>query len=136
MKPPDPVAAECFAYATVDVPPPPRPSIDRNSSTAREIYGQLSENNPLRKNGIAEIQAFADRIRATADDIPTRRRRFLIPLACVLPLAERDGWIEEQRSCLAEESSRIARWMWIRSTICGLPRYAYTLHTDRNRERT
>ncbi|MER8237488.1 hypothetical protein [Streptomyces sp. NPDC094049] len=60
---------------------------------------------------------------------------FLNPLALLLPVRERAGWLEEQRGYLADLPTSGERWKWICSTILAVPRYAYTVRTGREKER-
>uniref|UniRef100_UPI002F910C49 hypothetical protein n=1 Tax=Streptomyces cellulosae TaxID=1968 RepID=UPI002F910C49 len=52
----------------------------------------------------------------------------------LLPLDERNGWLEEQQGYLADLSSRRARWSWVLRQLTAMPRYAYTVRTGRERE--
>ncbi|MEU6687759.1 hypothetical protein [Streptomyces sp. NPDC046832] len=54
--------------------------------------------------------------------------------ARLLPPAERGDWLEEQQGYLADLPSRRARWIWVLSQLAAMPRYAYTVHTGREKE--
>ncbi|MFD0435568.1 hypothetical protein [Streptomyces chartreusis] len=53
---------------------------------------------------------------------------------CLLPVAERDDWLEEQRGYLVDMPSRRARWRWIVAQLAAMPRFAYTVRTGREKE--
>ncbi|MDQ1064618.1 hypothetical protein [Streptomyces canus] len=52
----------------------------------------------------------------------------------LLPSAEREDWLEEQRGYLADLPSRRARWGWVLRQLAAMPRYAYTVRTGREKE--
>lgn len=52
----------------------------------------------------------------------------------LLPLDERNDWLEEQQGYLADLSSRRSRWSWVLRQLTAMPRYAYTVRTGRERE--
>lgn len=69
-----------------------------------------------------------------AESASARRTRTLRLASLLLPPAERGEWLEEQRGYLADMSGRRARWGWIVMTVLGMPRYAYTVITGREKE--
>ncbi|MBQ0855654.1 hypothetical protein J8N05_46710 (plasmid) [Streptomyces sp. BH-SS-21] len=54
--------------------------------------------------------------------------------AGLLPSAEREDWLEEQRGYLVDLPSRRARWGWVLRQLAAMPRYAYTVRTGREKE--
>ncbi|MBQ0855651.1 hypothetical protein J8N05_46690 (plasmid) [Streptomyces sp. BH-SS-21] len=52
----------------------------------------------------------------------------------LLPLVEREDWLEEQRGYLADLPSRRACWGWVVRQLAAMPRYAYTVRTGREKE--
>lgn len=52
----------------------------------------------------------------------------------LLPLDERNDWLEEQQGYLADLSSLRSRWSWVLRQLTAMPRYAYTVRTGRERE--
>lgn len=60
--------------------------------------------------------------------------RVLRLVGLLLPAADREEWLEEQRGYLADLPARAARWQWVAQTVLGMPRYAYTVRTGRRKE--
>ncbi|MBE4739814.1 hypothetical protein [Streptomyces caniscabiei] len=52
-------------------------------------------------------------------------------LAWLLPGDEQTEWLEEQRGYLTDLPGRWSQWSWIVMQLLAMPRYAYTVRTDR-----
>jgi hypothetical protein len=66
--------------------------------------------------------------------VPVGHLRLLRCATRLLPLDERNDWLEEQQGYLADLSSRRSRWSWVLRQLTAMPRYAYTVRTGRERE--
>ncbi len=67
-------------------------------------------------------------------DNPALGAALLRLLALLLPGGEQADWLEEQQGYLADLPTRRARWGWIVRQLLAMPKYAYTVRSEQERE--
>ncbi|MFD9807610.1 hypothetical protein ACFWZZ_10870 [[Kitasatospora] papulosa] len=79
----------------------------------------------VRRSTLSQAQAGAEMDRIGS---------FLALAGRLLPADERAGWVEEQRSYLADLPGGRPRWQWVFAQMLAMPRYVYTVRTGREKE--